>query len=139
MGLIFNNSNEIEEKVKSILGNTKDYLIVLKHNDLKKGLGKLLASNLLYTFDSNRSFLIFFDEKGIHEKEISNSLKGDFVLMPWHEIEDFELSEKSNKAILSFSHLGKKVAYEVSFSGKLFKNNRENLDNLKNKDWRRIS
>lgn len=60
MGLIFNNSNEIEEKVKSILGNTKDYLIVLKHNDLKKGLAKLLASNLLYTFDSNRSFLIFF-------------------------------------------------------------------------------
>lgn len=139
MGLIFNDSEKIEEKVKDIFGNTHDYLIILKHNDAKKGLAKLLASNLLYTFDSNRTFLIFFDEKGINKKEISNSLKGNFVLMPWHEIEDFELSEKSNKAILFFSHLGKKIAYEVSFSGKFFKNNRENLDNLKNKDWRRIS
>ena len=58
--------------------------------------------------------------------------------MPWNEIEEFEVEDKNNKAIISLRHLGKKVMYEVDFKGKIFEGNEERFINLKSKDWNRI-
>lgn len=138
MSFLFNDSNEIREKVKQIFGNTDNYLIALKYNDTKTGLAKLIASNLFYTLDSNRNFILFFDEKGVHEKEISNSIKGDFLIIPWHEIENLQVIDKKNKGIIEFNHLGKRVGYEIPYTGKLFKGNEINFNNLKSKKWNKI-
>lgn len=138
MGILFNDSKEIDKKVEEIFGDTFNYLLAIKHNDVKKGLAKLLVSNLFYTLDSNRTFILFFDEKGVHEKEISNSTKGNFLVMPWNEIESFDIKEKSNKALIELNHLGKKMAYEIPFTGKIFTKNEENIENLKSKNWNKI-
>ncbi len=138
MGILFNDSKEIDKKVEEIFGDTFNYLLAIKHNDVKKGLAKLLVSNLFYTLDSNRTFILFFDEKGVHEKEISNSTKENFLVMPWNEIESFDIKEKSNKALIELNHLGKKMAYEIPFTGKIFTKNEENIENLKSKNWNKI-
>ncbi len=139
MGLLGYNMNEIRKKVKDVFKNDEYYLVTLKHNDIKSDLFKwLIVGGYYYTADSARSFIINFSKKGIYEKEISNSINGDFVLMPWHEIKGFELVEKKNKAILKIVHLGKKVAYEIPFKGRLFSDNIENLSLLKEFDWNRV-
>ena len=111
MGLLMNTANEVAEKVKENFNDTENYLFALKCNDFKTGLFKLFLSKLYYTMDSARSFILYFNKKGINEKEISNTLKGKFVLMPWNEVEDFVIEIKNNKANLAFSHLGKKLLY----------------------------
>ena len=138
MGLLFNDKKEFSDKVEKIFGDRDKYLMAFKTNDIKTGLGKLLLSNLLYTMDSSRSFILYFSPKGLYESEISNSTKRDFLLMPWNEIEEFEVDEKNNKAIISLRHLGKKVMYEVDFKGKIFEGNEERFMELKSKDWNRI-
>lgn len=138
MGLLFNDKKEFSEKVEKIFGDRENYLVAFKANDLKTGLGKLILSNVYYTFDSSRTFILYFSAKGLYESEISNSTKRDFYLMPWNEIEEFEVEEKKNKAIISLKHLGKKVMYEVDFKGKIFEGNEERFIGLKAKDWNRI-
>lgn len=138
MGLLINTNEEISEKVYKDFKDKENYLLAFKHNDVKTGLGKLLASNLWYTFDSNITFILYFSSKGIYEEEISNSVNIDFVLMPWHEIESFSLNEKKSKAIINLNHLGKKVAYEIPFDGKIFGDNKINLGKLISKNWNKI-
>ncbi|MGR5590924.1 histidine kinase [Peptoniphilus grossensis] len=138
MGLLFNDKKEFSDKVEKFFGDKDKYLMAFKANDLKTGLGKLILSNLLYTMDSSRTFVLYFSPKGLYESEISNSSKRDFLLMPWNEIEDFEVDEKNNKVIISLRHLGKKVVYEVDFKGKIFEGNEERFMELKSKDWNRI-
>ena len=138
MGLLSNDKKEFSDKVEKIFGDRDNYLVAFKANDIKTGLGKLLLSNLYYTMDSSRTFILYFSPKGLYESEISNSTKRDFYLMPWNEIEDFEVDEKNNKAIISLRHLGKKVMYEVDFKGKIFEGNGERYKELKSKDWTRI-
>lgn len=139
MGLLFNSNQEINEKIKSEFGDLDNHLLAFKHNGIKKGLAKLLIiGGVYYTFDSNRTFILYFSNKGIHEEEISNSVKRDFLLMPWHEISSFELKVKKNKAILELVHIGKKLGYEIPFTGAIFKGNKENLQKLESKDWNRI-
>ncbi|MDU5417338.1 histidine kinase [Peptoniphilus harei] len=138
MGLLFNDKKEFSEKVEKIFGDRENYLVAFKANDLKTGLGKLILSNIYYTFDSSRTFILYFSPKGLYESEISNSMKRDFFLMPWNEIEEFEVEDKNNKAIISLRHLGKKVMYEVDFKGKIFDGNEERFMELKSKDWNRI-
>lgn len=135
MALLFNDRNEIKNKIKSNFSDDKNYLVAIKHNDVKSSLTKLIASNLFYTLDSNRTFILYFSPKGIYEKEISNSSKGNFSLIPSNEIENFELLEKSKKSIINFLHLGKKVSYEIPYEGKIFVDNKENIDILKENDW----
>ncbi|WP_328822531.1 histidine kinase [Peptoniphilus harei] len=98
----------------------------------------MILSSIYYTFDSSRTFILYLSSKGLYESEISNSTKRDFYLMPWNEIEEFEVEDKNNKAIISLRHLGKKVMYEVDFKGKIFEGNEERFINLKSKDWNRI-
>ena len=138
MGLLFNDKKEFSEKVEKIFGDKDNYLVAFKANDLKTGLGKLILSNIYYTFDSSRTFILYFSPKDLYESEISNSMKRDFFLMPWNEIEEFEVEDKNNKAIISLRHLGKKVMYEVDFKGKIFEGNEERFIGLKSKDWNRI-
>lgn len=139
MGLLFNSNQEINEKIKSEFGDLDNHLLAFKHNGIKKGLAKLLIiGGVYYTFDSNRTFILYFSNKGIHEEEISNSVKRDFLLMPWNEISSFELKTKKNKAILELVHIGKKIGYEIPFTGAIFKGNKENLQKLEGKDWNRI-
>lgn len=138
MGLLFNDKKEFSDKVEKIFGDRDNYLVAFKANDLKTGLVKLILSNIYYTFDSSRTFILYFSPKGLYESEISNSTKRDFLLMPWNEIEDFEVDEKNNKAIISLRHLGKKVMYEVDFKGKIFEGNQERFMELKSKHWNRI-
>ena len=138
MGFLFNDLGECREKIRENFSKTDSYLFAIKHNSKAKGFLKLLASGLYYTLDSSRTFLLNFNEKGIFEKEISNSIKGDFILMPWHEIESFDIDEKSNKAFINFSHLGKKISYEISFKGRMCEDNINNFKNLRGNNWNRI-
>ena len=138
MGLLMNTANEVAEKVKDNFNDDENYLFALKNNDVKTRLFKLILSKLYYTMDSARSFILYFNEKGINEKEISNTLKGNFVLMPWNEVEDFVIDIKNNKANLAFSHVGKKVLYEVPFSGAMANKNKIMLENLLGKNFNRI-
>lgn len=137
MGLLFNTSEDLDKKVREKFGDDKDYLVVFKHNDQAKGIGKLLLSSVYYVFDSNRTFLLHFDPKGVYESEISNSDKKDFFFMAWNEIEDFELVEGSKK-ILKINQLGKVYQYQVELNGKLFKDNYKNLTELMENNWNRI-
>lgn len=138
MGLLMNTANEVAEKVKDNFNDDENYLFALKCNDFKTGLFKLLLSKLYYTMDSARSFILYFNEKDINEKEISNTFKGNFVLMPWNEVEDFVIDIKNNKANLAFSHLGKKLLYEVPFSGAMANKNKNMLEDLLGKNFNRI-
>lgn len=138
MGLLFNDKKEFSDKVEKIFGDRDKYLMAFKTNDIKTGLGKLILSNIYYAMDSSRTFILYFSPKGLYESEISNSTKRDFYLMPWNEIEEFEVEEKNNKAIISLRHLGKKVMYEVDFKCKIFEGNEDRFKELKSKDWNRI-
>ncbi|WP_277220575.1 histidine kinase [Peptoniphilus vaginalis] len=139
MGLLFNDKKEFSDKVEKIFGDRDNYLVAFKANDVKTGLAKfMIIGGLFYTMDSSRTFVLYFSPKGLYESEISNSTKRDFYLMPWNEIEEFEVDEKNNKAIISLRHLGKKVMYEVDFKGKIFEGNEERYEELKSKDWNRI-
>lgn len=138
MGLFMNTANEVAEKVKANFNDTENYLFALKHNDFKTGLFKLLLSKLYYTMDSARSFILYFNEKGIYEKEISNTMNGNFVLMPWNEIGEFNVDVKSRKAIITLFHIGKKVLYEIPYTGTMAKNNKHMLEKLLGKNFKRI-
>lgn len=138
MGFLFNDVNEFREKIYEKFKNTDSYLFAIKYNSTGKGFLKLFFSNLYNTVDSSRTFILHFNEKGIYEKEISNSTKGDFILMPWDEIEVFEIVEESRKAFINFSHLGKNISYEIDFDGKMDVDNRKNFENLKKKSWYRL-
>ena len=138
MGLLMNSREEIKKSVVNRFGNEKNYLVVFKHNSLSKNILKILLSKLYYIFDNSRAFILVFDNKGIYEKEISNSTRTDFYLFPESEIENFEINNKTNKSIISFDHLGKNISYEVPMTGKIFKDNKENLAALVKNNWERI-
>ena len=76
MGLLFNTSEEITDKVLETFDDKENYLVVFKHNDTKTDLFKWLTiGGLYYTTDSSRSFILNFSHRGIYEVEISNNMK----------------------------------------------------------------
>lgn len=138
MGLFFNDKDELRKDIENSFGHGTSFLIAIKHNSpVKKGI-KMIISNLYNTYDSNRTFLLVFDKKGIYEKEISNSDKTDFYLMPESEIESFSVEEKSSKAYINFDHISKSLSYEIPFDGRLFKYNKENFNSLRASSWQRL-
>lgn len=139
MGLFINHTDEIQEKVRENFGESDDYLVGMKYNGWKKGLAELIASSLVYVMDSSRTFLLYFSPKGIYEKEMSHSLKGEFILIPWEEIEEFHVKEKRNKECIEFLHLGKRVGYEINYGGAINRGNEERMRALKAKNWNRLS
>lgn len=138
MGLFTQNADEIREKVESVFHDTKNYVVALQHRSEARQAGLLFFSTLLYVIDSNRSFLLQFENQGIYEAETSFTDKSQFLLMPWHEISDFEFEDRGDKVLLSFSHLGQKRGYEIDFGGRIMKDNRDNVMSLIQRDWNRI-
>lgn len=138
MGLLWNTTNEIDDKVREIFGDAEHYLLVNKYNAPAKRLAQLLLWGLYYLWDNTRQYILYFDAKGISEKDTPGTLKGQFLLMPWHEIEDLTVERKRNRAILTFTHLGKKLSYEIPFTGPIYKGNDTRLERLEREDWRRI-
>lgn len=131
MGIIFNDPIKIKESIKNRFGENTTYLIVLKHNSpLKQGI-KLLISNLYNTYDSNRSFILVFTEEGIFKKEISKSDKSDFKFIPINEIDNLNIIEKSSNAFLDFNYLDKSYSYKVPFSGKIFNDNKNYINKVR--------
>ena len=98
---------------------------------------KLFINTLYYATDSSRQFIVYFSPKGIYEKELGTPLKSDFVLMPWHEIEELSLKPWWTYKVIRFLHLGKNMGYDVRFWGRVNKDNKANLENLVAKNWRR--
>ena len=82
---------EIRSQVRAAFGDTDNYLVAVKHNSWQSDIVKLFINTLYYATDSSRQFIIYFSPKGIYEKELGTPLKSDFVLMPWHEIEELSL------------------------------------------------
>lgn len=139
MGLLFNTSEEITDKVLETFDDKENYLVVFKHNDTKTDLFKwLVIGGLYYTTDSSRSFILNFSHRGIYEVEISNNMKKNFLIMPWSEISSFEVVKKNKNVVLTFFHVGKKVSYEVPFTSKIAKGNEERFAKLEEKEWNRI-
>lgn len=139
MGLLTNSINEIRQDVKKRFGNTNNYLVVIKKNKVSTGFFNLfIIGGLLYPLLSNRTLIVVFTPQGIYEKEISNSIKGDFVLIPWNEISDFSIQRGNINTIIKYTYLNKKIMYEVSYKGVPYKDNKENEDKLYNKDWNRV-
>ncbi|MDU5201167.1 histidine kinase [Finegoldia magna] len=122
---------DVEER----FGKGKNFLVAMKHNGVIKSGLELLISGLLYTLDNNRTFVLVIDKKGIYEKEISNSDNTGFYLMPENEIQNFEVNTKSNKAYISFNHVGKKISYEIPFTGRIFKDNKTNFKKFESDNW----
>ena len=137
MGILTNSGNEIDELVRQKFGE-REYLVAFKNDTIEKNLLKLFISNFVYVMDSARSYILVFDKNGIYEKEISNELKGDFVLIPWHEIDEFNVKVGSRKAVISFLHVGKRVGYEVPLKATIYKNNPNHLQELLDKSWNQV-
>lgn len=135
MGLLFNDKDELKTDVEERFGKGKNFLVAMKHNGVIKSGLELLISGLLYTLDNNRTFVLVIDKKGIYEKEISNSDNKGFYLMPENEIQNFEVNTKSNKAYISFNHVGKKISYEIPFTGRIFKDNKTNFKKFESDNW----
>ena len=137
MGLLINSNNDIDELVRQKFGE-RGYLVAFKHDTIDRNFLKLLISSFVYVMDNSRSYILVFDKDGIYEKEISNKLKRNFVLMPWHEINEFDVNVKNRKAIISFFHVGKRVGYEVPLKGTIYKNNPNHLKKLLDKSWNQV-
>lgn len=138
MGLFIQNTKEIREKVEKVFHDTSNYVVALQHRSALKQFGSLLLSNVLYATDSNRTFLLYFDNQGIYEAETSFSDKSQFLFMPWHEITDFSYQDKGGHILLTYTHLGQKRGYQIDFNGAIMKDNRENTLSLIQKDWNRV-
>nr|WP_296153988.1 hypothetical protein [uncultured Peptoniphilus sp.] len=134
MGLFTNDKQEIQKMVEEQFGEGKNYVLALKHNNAAESGLKLLISSLYNTLDSNRTFILVFDSKGICEKEISTSDKSKFYLMPESEVEELTFDEKDKKGYINFRHITKNLSYEIPFTGRLFEGNKERFEQLQ-KEW----
>lgn len=94
MSIFLTRNADIHHMVQKNFGKTDNYLVANKHNDVLKGLFKLLLSRLYYIFDGGRMFVLYFDNQGIHEKEISFTDNAPFLLIPWHEVRNFKVKDK---------------------------------------------
>ena len=138
MGLLFNDNEAIKKEVEEKFGAQAKYLFAMKHNGPVKSTLKLFLLDGLYAYEANRTFVLVFDKKGIYEKEISNSDKTEFYLYPESEIEEFEVHREAKKATIHFLHIGKSIAYEIPFRGRLFSENEDRFNGLEKANWQQI-
>lgn len=130
MGKLFTKSSDVGNMVREKFGTTDNYLVAVKRNSVAKALLEWWLSRLLYAIDSGRTFVLYFDNTGIYEKELSFTDNAPFLLIPWREVYDFSFKDKGNKIYLNVNHLGKTYSYEISFNNYLLKGNRERLRQL---------
>ena len=130
MGKFFTKSSDVCNMVREKFGTTDNYLVAVKRNSVAKALLEWWLSRLLYAIDSGRTFVLYFDNTGIYEKELSFTDNAPFLLIPWREVYDFSFKDKGNKIYLNVNHLGKTYSYEIWFNKYLLKGNRERLRQL---------
>lgn len=135
MGLLTNSINEIREDVFNHFGNASNYLVGMKKNKISNNILYLILSNLFYVLASTRTFIICFTNEGIYEKEISNSLKTHYVLIPWNEISNFSCKKAKKKSIIEYTHQGKTVVYEINYHGVPYQDNQANELSLSTNNW----
>ena len=138
MGKLFTKSSDVCNMVREKFGTTDNYLVAVKRNSVAKDLLEWwLLSSLLYAIDSGRTFVLYFDDKGIYEKELSFTDNAPFLLIPWREVYDFNFEDKGNKVYINVNHLGKTYSYEITFNNYLLRGNRERLQQLIAHNFRR--
>lgn len=138
MGKLFTKSSDVCNMVREKFGTTDNYLVAVKRNSVAKDLLEWwLLSSLLYAIDSGRTFVLYFDDKGIYEKELSFTDNAPFLLIPWREVYDFNFDDKGNKVYINVNHLGKTYSYEITFNNYLLRGNRERLQQLIAHNFRR--
>ena len=138
MGKLFTKSSDVCNMVREKFGTTDNYLVAVKRNSVAKDLLEWwLLSSLLYAIDSGRTFVLYFDDKGIYEKELSLTDNAPFLLIPWREVYDFNFEDKGNKVYINVNHLGKTYSYEITFNNYLLRGNRERLQQLIAHNFRR--
>lgn len=138
MGKLFTKSSDVCNMVQEKFGTTDNYLVAVKRNSVAKDLLEWwLLSSLLYAIDSGRTFVLYFDDKGIYEKELSFTDNAPFLLIPWREVYDFNFEDKGNKVNINVNHLGKTYSYEITFNNYLLRGNRERLQQLIAHNFRR--
>lgn len=138
MGLFTIDDREIYELVREKFGETDNYLVAIKHNNLKKSIVKAIFSTLYRNIDSSREYILYFSENGIYEKEFGFSDNTNFVLIPWNEVEEFTEDRRAYKLVLNVNHLGKTYSYEIHFNGGIMKGNEERLVKLNENNYFRI-
>ena len=137
MGKFFTKSSDVCNMVREKFGTTDNYLVALKRNSVAKNLLEWWLSGLIYALDNSRTFVLYFDDKGIYEKELSLTDNAPFLLIPWREVYDFNFEDKGNKVYINVNHLGKTYSYEITFNNYLLRGNRERLQQLIAHNFRR--
>ncbi|WEG36079.1 hypothetical protein PYS61_02630 [Amygdalobacter indicium] len=137
MGKLFTKSSDVCNMVREKFGTTDNYLVALKRNSVAKNLLEWWLSGLIYALDNSRTFVLYFDDKGIYEKELSLTDNAPFLLIPWREVYDFNFEDKGNKVYINVNHLGKTYSYEITFNNYLLRGNRERLQQLIAHNFRR--
>lgn len=127
--------DQIKENIKKNFGENDSYLLALKQEGFKRGLSKIVSTNLLINREKSDLYILFFDEKGIYRKNITEKLDDDYKLISWKRIDFVNLVEKTRVSILEISHMGEKIGFEIPYEGDLYKENKENLKKLKEKNW----
>ena len=137
MGKLFTKSSDVCNMVREKFGTTDNYLVALKRNSVAKNLLEWWLSGLIYALDNSRTYVLYFDDKGIYEKELSFTDNAPFLLIPWREVYDFNFEDKGNKVYINVNHLGKTYSYEITFNNYLLRGNRERLQQLIAHNFRR--
>lgn len=137
MGKLFTKSSDVCNMVREKFGTTDNYLVALKRNSVAKNLLEWWLSGLIYALDNSRTYVLYFDDKGIYEKELSLTDNAPFLLIPWREVYDFNFEDKGNKVYINVNHLGKTYSYEITFNNYLLRGNRERLQQLIAHNFRR--
>ena len=52
--------------------------------------------------------------------------------------EKFEVHREAKKATIHFLHIGKSIAYEIPFRGRLFSENEDRFNGLEKANWQQI-
>lgn len=126
---------QIKEDIKERFGENDSYLLALKQEGFKRGLAKIVSTNLLINREKSDLYILFFDEKGIYRKNITEKLDDDYKFFEWNKIDFVNLVEKNISAVLEISRMGEIFGFEIMYEGELFAENKENLKNLKANNW----
>lgn len=127
--------DQIKENIKKNFGENDSYLLALKQEGFKRGLSKIVSTNFLINKEKSDLYILYFDKEGIHRKNISESLEGEYKLIEWNKIDFVNLVEKNISSVLEVSRLGEIFGYEIPYQGQIYTENKENLNKIKTNNW----
>lgn len=127
--------DQIKDKLKEKFGENDDFLLAYERGDFKKGLSKLITTNILSKRDESDLYILYFDNDGIYISNISESLEDEFVVINWNKINFVNLIEKKKLAFLEISDMEEIFDFEILYEGEIFSENKKNLKKLKSNNW----